>query len=422
MYSPRSVTIFVAIFICFSLFLLQIISSIFFSFNLSQLNVEFWLVNAFYYVIQFLFIFTVLCYERVRLLEVGEKIILKKKSISNVCLFLSLIGIAFMFIDRVYYRGIDYTSLNFVQIRNVLNANGNAKIGFSSLFSIFGNLFQYLFFYSVIYIFYYSNKKVKHEFLTFSSIVLCVGLTSFLLGGRSVVMLLLLFVLSLLIIKIISGEINFNFNEILKITFVGVAFLLLVLFLFGFVFYARASTGEVSVAEYYVSVADHLGVPLKETIVYNDISFLTTLYYVLGMVFMYLDHPLWLMNTIILDGGGDGVISISTPVLMLNKFIGFQLAQHDYSGYFISAPAAFYYDFGLLGLVMSPIALGMLFSYFYISWARNQKSFIRLFLFMSVISFIFFAPVLVITNFVIFLIIAIVMCVIDVVLSKRYRL
>ena len=139
---------------------------------------------------------------------------------------------------------------------------------------------------------------------------------------------------------------------------------------------------------------------------------------------MYLDHPLWLMNTVILggDGEGGGFISISTPMLMINKFIGYQLTQHDYAGYFISTPAAFYYDFGLLGLVMSPIALGMLFSYFYISWARNQKSFIRLFLFMSMISFMFFSPVLVITNFVIFLIVAVVMFFIDVVLSKRYRL
>jgi len=419
-----SVTIFVAFIICFTLFLLQIISSLLFSFNLSSLSIEFWLVNVFYYVIQFLFVSTVLCYERVRLLGIGEKILLRKKLISNVCLILSFLGIAFMFIDRVYYRGIDYTSLSFVQVRNELNASGDARIGFSSLFSIFGNLFQYLFFYSVIYVFYYTNKSIKHELLTLLSIALCVGFTSFLLGGRSVVMLLLLFILSLLIMKIISGKIKLNFERVLKIAFAGVVFVLFVLFIFGFVFYARADAGGVSVVEYYVSVADHLGVPLKETIIYSDVSFFATLYYILGMIFMYLDHPLWLMNTVILggDGEGGGFISISTPMLMINKFIGYQLTQHDYAGYFISTPAAFYYDFGLLGLVMSPIALGMLFSYFYISWARNQKSFIRLFLFMSMISFMFFSPVLVITNFVIFLIVAVVMFFIDVVLSKRYRL
>ena len=204
MYSLHNIAaLTVVVFISFLLFLLQVLSSIFYSFDLSQLSFEFWLANSFYYLVQALIVGAVLCFKATIYTELNANIVQKKKLISNICLFLSFLGIMFMFIDRIYYRGIDYTVLNFVEVRNILNSSLDAKVGFSSVFSVVGNLLQYLFFYSVIYIFYYSRKKVTSELCTCFLVIMCVVLTSFLLGGRSIIMMLVLFILSLFVIKLL---------------------------------------------------------------------------------------------------------------------------------------------------------------------------------------------------------------------------
>ena len=78
------------------------------------------------------------------------------KSMSFAC-FLSLLGICSLVVDRTLYQGVDFFAQNFVEIRARLNAERAPGSGVSSIFSVFGNLSQFTYFFTLVCLVFYSE-------------------------------------------------------------------------------------------------------------------------------------------------------------------------------------------------------------------------------------------------------------------------
>ncbi|EPR7137143.1 O-antigen polymerase [Vibrio vulnificus] len=338
------------------------------------------------------FIFSILSYA---LIFNKNEVILLQSTISSlyvikIPLFLSLLGIAFILIDRIVYRGINPLVMSPALVRYMLN---ESEGGISSVFSLLGNILQC---FVIIPSYYVISRRVCVRWFFFPSLVIISLFSSLLLGGRTPLLCFLVLNLGFLIM-----------HHKLKVGFL-IKFLMVFALFVAFsvsVFILRAEATGVDSGEYAVNLLRHLhfvpeSISISAGNVFDDI-----LNYTL-VVFAYAFHPYSISSDAILNGSGKGNITFYAISFLLAKFFPIDLIalKHDYYEMFVSLPGGIYYDYGIIGVVGISFILVIInaLSLYALCKSKGRSDTAKIMISMIICIFIF-SPLLNAFNFVFFI-------------------
>ena len=263
-----------------------------------------------------------------------------------------LVGFIFIFVDRVFIRGIDYSQGLRMARYEWLDTVGGG------VFGVLGNVFISLAYIGILlFVLHFQQIKLK-KLLLFSILIGVIGHAA-LNGGRSNLLLaLIMFVIGLLLKK----------DDGLKIKIVSrrSLFLLIILIFGGYyvasIIASSASMGGVSLGELVVAGIESLyGMP-DYTFFNVERGYLTN---IAIYVFSYLYHGQWTTQIAFELANREGLYSITSMLTIILNSLGvlnlnFENKAFADTGAFISLPGAFYYDFGWTGVFFISIFLGML--------------------------------------------------------------
>lgn len=278
---------------------------------------------------------------------------------------LAIAGVVFIGIDRYFYRGIDVFGMSFAEIRASMNSEGGRR-GVSSIFSVIGNLSQVMYLLVAPRLIFYWEEYVSYSFaklrLIFAFLVACLFLSSYLLGGRT---LLLLFVFACAGAALVRMFFRRSMipKGIPKIWFfwAGAGALLMSL---G-VFWVRSQVfGGMESADYLERLLEHVhpysldfsGVGVRHGGLYGD--FVNYFFCLLAYIF----HQIWVFDAAVNMALREGsVLLLGVKALIPGLIDGAEISE-VFQGLFFSGAAAFYYDLDILGLIVGPFILSALYA------------------------------------------------------------
>lgn len=264
---------------------------------------------------------------------------------------LSIVGIVFLVVDKVYFRGVDFINMTPAEIRNKISSESGG--GVSSLFSLLGNFLQC---FVVVAAF---NSIFRDSgfrfFLNQSLFFLVVFASSYLLGGRTPLLTYLVIVFS---IYISSGRAVSVFSAakfILPAILVALAFALSI-------FALRARAVGIDSSEYLSAMLVHLGAANADSLLVGNGGVFRGGVNYFYVIVAYLVHPFWVSSEIALGSNAGGSISFYTLQFLLSKFISIDLdsARHAYYELFSSLPGGLYYDYGFSGIFIYSFFLAVM--------------------------------------------------------------
>jgi hypothetical protein len=203
--------------------------------------------------------------------------------------------------------------------------------------------------------------------------------------------------------KLITGNPKSNFANLALLSPKNIFLSIFAIVAFGYVFYARFTVGGIKVDAYHQALAIHLGIPLHVSP--HDGDFLSFILALSSMIFMYLDHSIWVFNDILMSDNHVGSVLMSTVNFIFAKIISYEYLSHNYAGLFLSLPGALLYDFGTFGLFFAPVIFGLVLAFSYSLLIVRQNSLFRLVIFIASYSIILMAPVLLVHNMIVFVIV-----------------
>lgn len=288
--------------------------------------------------------------------------------------FLCLVALCFLFFDRYVLRGVDYFSLGMAQARDLINS----QQGGGSVFSFLGNFFSMLFVVPLVNtIFQWEGRsRIRWFFLAVASFMML--LLSYLMGGRTVLMITLSVMLACLVGRRVVGKSflpeSFGFLKLACVALVS-------FFLFGFVFFLRADAfASGDSINYGVGTCRHLMSMLEPAVdiaavcdgMWSDAGVLGELYNYVLITLLYGFHGLWVADLAIHSQSGEPIILSGLGSVVLNR-MGFDFGSHEYAGFFVPAAPALVHDYGWLAMCVVFAFLGVLLRFFYEwLWARND--------------------------------------------------
>jgi len=290
----------------------------------------------------------IVLYKR-KLRHINEKII---KRIMLTCAFFSVIGLSLLIFDRVVIKGIDYAA----GLRVARYQWLNSEVG-STWFGRIGNLlipFSY-----VSLFFSYLNwskfgKKISKWFALFAGVGVPL-VHAMLNGGRSNLLIVLIFLVSISLIRLLQGMKPIPFMANKKII---TAIIVIVIFSYVWsVFESSADMGGKSVKEYSARLIYALGgdVAIDES---------GSIEVMIIMLISYAFHGNWIMGQL-MQQSSTGFYSLSFLGGLIDK-LGlkeWKFNTTDWEGAFLNVPATFFHDFGWVGLIIAAIVAGGLFGY-----------------------------------------------------------
>jgi oligosaccharide repeat unit polymerase len=265
----------------------------------------------------------------------------------------ALFGIALVFYDRVFLRGIDYS----VGLRNARYQWLASEGG--SLASITGNLLIPFCYVSIFFlVVHYSRLSRFAKFLLFSSSFLGVFGHAALNGGRSNVLLAIIMVLSAYVLKRQEVDKFSFFSGYYKLLPIGV----IAIFYVASIIKSSAVMGGVDVETLTVLGIESLYGQVGEHFqsLYDGSEYIYLMMY--GVAYLY--HGQWTAQVAyslpVLDGSY--TLYPFSVILHTLGIIDAPLKTGFFSdtGAFISLPGAFYYDFGFVGVVILSLLVGLL--------------------------------------------------------------
>lgn len=309
---------------------------------------------------------------------------------TTICwaLFLSVLGISFILLDRIYYRGIDFVSMTPAEVRNKISAESTG--GISSVFSVFGNILQCF----VVVAGINSVARLKGRKLAISQVA-CLSVvlaSSYLLGGRTPLLTYLVIMFSYYVLfHGLSGLLAYK-KSIFFFVLLSVMFSVLI-------FKLRSDAVGLDSYGYLENMLKHLGAQdVGHGSIYTDSFFMDLVNYLM-VVLAYLLHSFWVSSDIVYNSGGAGNISFSSVLFLISKVgVDFSLARHEYYELFASLPGGLYYDFGLLGVFLYSCLLGVLFAFSVFLLSLFDLMILKVFL-VFVVSTLLLAPLLHSLNF-----------------------
>lgn len=287
--------------------------------------------------------------------RVGRPISLKLlKRLIVLFSVLSLIGIFFILYDRIVIRGIDYS----LGLRNARYQWLNSQGG--SLISVTGNLLVPFSYCVLFWVIFHWEKLGKGERLigvmSGVGVPMCHALIN---GGRSNILLAVLFTVSVFVCRYASG-----LTFIPKMKHAGLTVLLIGAILFVAVFSVFLSSASgVSMKDYTIKLVELNGGKVTEFYLNRKDNLLVD---VVMLFTSYLFHGQWRFGQIIdldiVERVGDDLIY---PMLLwLQKFhlySGEVMNPPMLSGNFLNLPASFYYSLGYAGIFVGAVFIGAFF-------------------------------------------------------------
>ncbi len=316
----------------------------------------------------------------------------------NFSLFFSVLALCSLYVDRVFYRGVDFGEKNFVEIRDALNSSSDGSI--SSVFSVFGNLFQFSYFFSLIAILFYREYFSGGRFVFYFAVILiCVFGGSYLLGGRAIFAVFLLTSFVVVMARVVAGYSSFRVFFTVRFLFLcGVAVALFFL-IFVYVFYMRASVGGDSSVEYLNKFLLHLhGVSLASH-ESCGVGLYCDLRNYLYLSFLYFTHVFWVFAEIVsapvLEPSGNPVFG--AVISVFSRLFHFDVFDYRFAGLFNSMPGSLYYVWGMWGVWIGAALIGF-FLAVAVFFLRFYNSFFAVLLFYVFYMALLVSPVLSVFN------------------------
>jgi hypothetical protein len=330
------------------------------------------------FLLQLLFVLLVLITYKVVLFFVtkGEKSLnqipkINFPQLENVAtygLFFSLIGLAASLYDKIYLQGIDY-SQGVAVARESWKMQRSSEAGISSIFSAMGYLLGGFYFITAVTLplVWSQLKKIKRVFLLVSVIIVVLA-GSASIGGRSSFLLLASFCVATIALKKTKPKIKkirinkpLIFNAIIIICAIA-----LVAYYVVFITFERAEMNQMSVVEYIEDFMPFLHMeisPWFENITEQN----PALTYSYPAIFsaVYLLHSFSICAAIISNYsqiGPNEFILFDHAINIARKIgINFRPSEEWFlSGRCPSLPGALLHDYGLCGVCVGAIILGVL--------------------------------------------------------------
>lgn len=283
-------------------------------------------------------------------------------SLVNYAVLMSILSAIFILYDRVYIQLIDYTG-SIAIAREEWKYAADSRQGFSSIYSVFGNILSG-FPIVLAALLFYSFEELKSSRRLFASLISIVTLMVLVVlsGGRSIIMMFLLSLFLVGLLRKCRGKrfvpVGFGLFKKSISLFIGISFIAYSLY----IFHLRAIVGGNTSTSYLISTLNHLGgvgydwVYVESTTVFESI--LDYLY----LVGAYLVHSAWTLQSILeLDSySNTGFVTFNFYRVNIARVAGLESAPEEwaFSGLFSSYPGAFYYDYGLLGMIIGACIVG----------------------------------------------------------------
>lgn len=307
-----------------------------------------------------------------------------------VPIFLGFLGLVFIVVDRVMFRGINPFLVSPAEARNIMSQGDG---GVSSVFSLAGNIFQCF----CIVPAYYMISRSEYRFWVFVFSFSIATLSSYLLGGRTPI-------LCFVVISFATWIYFSRYSMSLKSSFYSLVGILSLGFFGVYVFVLRAELSGLDSYSYATKLIVHLGFS-KDFSAFSEPSGIGDYWNFLLLVIGYLVHPFFVSSDAVLNGSGAGNASFYAVLFLLSKFLPIDLSgfKHDYYELFLSLPGGLYYDFGVLGLLLGGFFLAAiyLFGAIVASFLKGRADF-PFILILFVISTLLLSPLLSSINFVFF--------------------
>ncbi|QFU12853.1 hypothetical protein FIU84_12735 [Stutzerimonas frequens] len=269
-----------------------------------------------------------------------------------IFLLIAFLGVFFLFYDRYFMRGIDYFSLGMAGARALINESERS----GTVFSFFGHLLSYFLFLPLINVLFDWDERQRDRWVTFMLSTILALMLSYLMGGRTVVLMFLAVIASCLVGRKVLGlrAIPKSFSA-WKVC----SLILGALFFFTFVFYLRAEAFlDGDSGRYVNNLCDHLTSFMVASGGYLwscDIAFagegVGALLNYLSAVLLYGFHVLWVGDFSYYSEPRSSILMAGFSHLFLSR-IGLAIPSHDYAGFFVPAVAAVYHDLGALGVML----------------------------------------------------------------------
>lgn len=306
----------------------------------------------------------------------------------------SLLSTLFILYDRMYIQGVDY-SQGLAVAREQWRMLGEERQGFSSFYSLIGNLLSGFPIISValVYLFYESiNARIRLILLPVISAALI--LSVLLTGGRSIVMM---FLVTLFLIALLRKHKALNLvpNQLGNIGRFFIFILVSLMLIYtGFVFHLRALAGGDSPFMYMLSTLSHLGGQYTGRMS-EDTTFLGAVWYYFTIVSAYLTHSLWTFQSILDLTDHEGWVTFNFFRVNFSRVFSLDLDQGwDFSGLFSTLVGAFYYDYGVVGFIVCSFITGFFIFLGTFVVGRSSLNLLGIALYLSVMYVVFLSPLL----------------------------
>lgn len=305
------------------------------------------------------------------------------KKYLKLCIYLSMIGLLALIIDKVAIQGIDF-SQGFSVAREQWKTFGEERDGsISSIFSVLGYLLGNSYFLAVILLMKRSVKLPNSTRIRFFFVVFTISLINGLItGGRSNIFLMIAFMVSSYFSdsRLPSEKL---FNKIqYRITIRALIISLLIYLLLVFVWRSQASDQHIVL--YANHILNFLG--LSQDKWFEDFCSNTpiigSILAVINLGFSYLTHSLSTTVKLLSSPVEDKVIIFNYFYSLLSR-LGVEISvDTDWIlvGRFPSLPGAVYYQYSFLGTCLFSIILGYLAKISYILMKKNKGSYLNFFL------------------------------------------
>ncbi|MET3053312.1 hypothetical protein ABXV19_16065 [Pseudomonas alkylphenolica] len=326
------------------------------------------------------------------------------KCMTLACL-VSMAGILALVIDRTMYQGVDFFSQSFVEIRSRLNAEREPGSDVSSWFSVFGNLFQFSYFFTFsCLVFYYEGFSRARRKFYILLVIFCLLSGSYILGGRSIFGLFALTMIAMLVARSVSGRSSLRQLLSGRITLAIFVLLLLVVAAVVYVFYARASISGMDSSTYLHNFVEHLhGRPVIGYQACTGSMWCDALNY-LQLSGIYVTHVFWVLAETIAHPvmKPEGVPVFGASAVILAKVFGSLSGEYEFAGLFNSMPGSLFYQYGGLGVTAGAFFLGFAVA-LSVCGLRRGGGIVSIVVFYALFMALLVAPVLSILNMMVFI-------------------
>ena len=344
-----------------------------------------------------------------RLKKINKETVIK---IIKWTALLAIIGIIFLGIDRVFIKRINYAA----GLRSARYQWLQSEVS-SSLLGKIGNLFI-PFSYVSLY-FSYLNWELIKSFIRYFGILigfLIPLIHAILNGGRSNLLILLIFVLSISLIRKFANKTFFpkvRNKKIIIITFS----LIIVIYVLS-IFNSSADLGGVSQKAYLYTLFSSLGGKI-------DLSNISKLGLSFLSLIVYIYHGTWITGSYLTEfinmRNGYYTSSAITELLNIIGIQNYQYKSKAWEGAFLNVPGAFFHDFGYLGVGIMTVLSGLIFGYFICLLKRKKGiSIVELILIIFIFSFVFLSPIVYVFGLVYFKFIIYAFIVTGIILKIKY--